>query len=174
MTKKTRIHRFYNYMSMGAFCCHGNHSFVPICPKTKSSVSPSQKMLLIKFDYNWPAGLGDIFVRKCGRRRTMTDDDGRRRTTEPCYTISSPFEKKHKITTTPGPFGHAGRCWSAIGQLTIQWRKKTKKKKKGFKTQYLIQWQFLPEGQICPVSDNGTDKSDQLVCIRHKNQNVLA
>ena len=42
------------------------------------------------------------------------------------------------------------------------------------KTQHLIQCQFLPEDQIVPVSDNAMDKSDQLACIRYKNQNVLA
>ena len=34
VTEKMRGHRFAHYMSMGAFCCHGNHSFDPICPKT--------------------------------------------------------------------------------------------------------------------------------------------
>ena len=43
-----------------------------------------------------------------------------------------------------------------------------------FKTQHLIQCQFLPEDQIIPVSDNEIDKSDQLAWIRYKNQNVLA
>ena len=30
------------------------------------------------------------------------------------------------------------------------------------------------EDQISPVIDNEMDKSDQLACIRYKNQNVLA
>ena len=42
------------------------------------------------------------------------------------------------------------------------------------KTQHLIQYQFLPEDQIIPVIDNEMDKSDQLACIRYKNQNILA
>ena len=36
---------------------------------------------------------------------------------------------------------------------------------KYFKTQHLIQCQFLPEDQIIPVIDNEMDKSDQLACI---------
>ena len=40
--------------------------------------------------------------------------------------------------------------------------------------QHLIQCQFLPEDQIIPIIDNEMDKSDQLACIRYKNQNVLA
>ena len=42
------------------------------------------------------------------------------------------------------------------------------------KTQHSIQCQFIREYQICPVSDNEIDMSDQLACIRYKNQNVLA
>ena len=33
-------HHFPHYKSMGAFCCHGNQSFDPICPKTLSSLFP--------------------------------------------------------------------------------------------------------------------------------------
>ena len=40
--------------------------------------------------------------------------------------------------------------------------------KKTFTTEHLIQCLFLPEDQICPGSDNETDKSDQLVCILYK------
>ena len=36
--------------SMGDFCCHGNQSFDPICPKTLCSLSPTPEMLHIKFD----------------------------------------------------------------------------------------------------------------------------
>ena len=72
-------HRFPHYKSMGAFCCHGNQSFDPICPKTLCSLSPTPVMLHIKFDQDWPNGFRDIQVWKCGRR-TTTDDDGRRRT----------------------------------------------------------------------------------------------
>ena len=65
---------FPHYKSMGAFCCHGNQSFNPICPKTLCSLCPTPEMLLIKFDYNWPTGLGGIIVWKCGQRTTTTDD----------------------------------------------------------------------------------------------------
>ena len=50
MTEKKWRHRFPHYKSMGAFCCHGNQSFDPICPKTLCSLSPTPVMLHIKFD----------------------------------------------------------------------------------------------------------------------------
>ena len=76
-TEKRWRHRFPHYKSMGAFCCHGNQSFDAICPKTLYSLSPTQVMLLIKFDQDWPTGFRDIQVWKCGRRRTTTTTDGR-------------------------------------------------------------------------------------------------
>ena len=51
---------------MGPFCCHGTQSFDPICSKTLCSLSPSPVMLHIKFDQDWPSGLRDIQVQKCG------------------------------------------------------------------------------------------------------------
>ena len=39
---------FSHYKSMGAFCCHGNQRFDPICPKTLCSLSPTQMMLHIR------------------------------------------------------------------------------------------------------------------------------
>ena len=72
-TEKKWRHRFPHYKSMGAFCCHGNQSFDPICPKTLCSLSPTPVMLLIKFDQDWLTGFRDIKVWKCGRRRTTTD-----------------------------------------------------------------------------------------------------
>ena len=61
----------------GAFCCHGNHSFDPICPKTLCSLSPTIMMLHIKFDQDWPTGLRDIQV-SCELRRNdrMTEGQG--------------------------------------------------------------------------------------------------
>ena len=56
---------FPHYKSMGAFCYHGHQSFDPICLKTLCSLSPTQVMLHIKFDQNWPTGHRDIKVRKC-------------------------------------------------------------------------------------------------------------
>ena len=81
-TEKRWRHRFPHYKSMGAFCCHGNQSFDPICPKTLCT----PVMLHIKFDQDWPTGFRDIQVLKCGRRWTTDDDnddddDGRRQTT---------------------------------------------------------------------------------------------
>ena len=45
----------------------------------------------MKFGYNWQLVVSEekSFEIVDGRRR-MTDEDGRRRTTEPAYTISSP------------------------------------------------------------------------------------
>ena len=57
---------------MGAICCHGNQSSYRMLPKSSCSQSPTPMMLLMKFDYNWPAGLRDIHAWKCGRM------DGRR------------------------------------------------------------------------------------------------
>ena len=79
-TEKKWRHRFPHYKSMGAFCCLGNQSFDPICPKTLCSFFPTPVMLHIKFDQDWPTGFRDIQVWKFGRRRTTTDADGRRRT----------------------------------------------------------------------------------------------
>ena len=61
-TEKRWRHRFPYYKSMGAFCCHRNQSFKPICPKTLCNLSPTLMMLHIKFDQHWPTGLRDIQV----------------------------------------------------------------------------------------------------------------
>ena len=58
--KKWRPH-FPHYKSMGAFCCHGNQTFDPICPKTLCSLSLNSMMLHIKFDQDWQTGFRDIF-----------------------------------------------------------------------------------------------------------------
>ena len=55
-------HRFPHYTSMGAFCCHGNQSFDPICPKTLCSLSPTPVMLHIKFDQDWQTGFLSFFL----------------------------------------------------------------------------------------------------------------
>ena len=73
-TEKRWRHRFPHYKSMGAFCCHGNQSFDPICPKTICSLSPVPVVLHIKFDQDWPTSFRDIQVCTCGRRQTT---DGR-------------------------------------------------------------------------------------------------
>ena len=59
--KKWR-HRFLHCNPMGAFCCHGNQSSNPICPKTLCSQSPIPMMLQIKFGCARPIGLRDIHV----------------------------------------------------------------------------------------------------------------
>ena len=55
-------HRFPHHKSMGAFCCHGNQSFDPICPKTLCSLSPTPVMLHVKFDQDWLTDFRDIQV----------------------------------------------------------------------------------------------------------------
>ena len=67
-TEKSWRHHFPHYKSMGAFCCHGQQSFNPICLKTLCSLSLTSVMLHIKFDQDWPTGLRDIQVRKCYSR----------------------------------------------------------------------------------------------------------
>ena len=44
-TEKRWRHHFPHYNLMGAFCCHGNQSFDPICPKTLCSLSLTPMML---------------------------------------------------------------------------------------------------------------------------------
>ena len=61
-TVETPFSPSHVYKSMGVFGCHDNHSFDPICPKTKCSLSPIPLMLHIKFDQDWPTGLRDIQV----------------------------------------------------------------------------------------------------------------
>ena len=72
-TEKRWRHCFPHDKSMGAFCCHGNQSFDPICPKTLCSLSLPLVMLHIKFDQYWPTAFRDIQVWKCGRRQTTYD-----------------------------------------------------------------------------------------------------
>ena len=88
-TEKRWRHRFPHYKSMGAFCCHGNQSFDPICHKTLCSLSLTPMMLHIKLDQDWPTGFRDIKVCKCGRRTTTTDH---------WYTISSPCEPSAQVS----------------------------------------------------------------------------
>ena len=71
-----------HYNPMKAIYCHGNQSSDPIKPKTKYSQSPTPMMLLMRFDYDWPAGLRDIHVRKCGRT------DGRTQARVPNYKLT--------------------------------------------------------------------------------------
>ena len=64
-TEKNWRHCFPHYKSMGAFCCHGNQSFDPICPATLCSLSSTPVMLHIKYDKDWTTGFRDIQVQKC-------------------------------------------------------------------------------------------------------------
>ena len=69
-TEKRWWYHFPHYKSMGAFCCHGNQSFDPICPKTLCSLFPTPVMLHTKFYQDWPTGFRDIPVWKCGQWMT--------------------------------------------------------------------------------------------------------
>ena len=64
-TEKRWRHHFPHYKSIVVFCCHGNQSFDPICPKALCSLSPTQMMLHIKFNEDWPTGFRDIQVQTC-------------------------------------------------------------------------------------------------------------
>ena len=64
-TEKRWRHHFPHYKSMGAFCCHWNQSFDPICLKTLCNLSPPPVTLHIKFDQDWQTGLRAIQVGKC-------------------------------------------------------------------------------------------------------------
>ena len=75
-TKKRWRHHFPNYKSMGAFCCHGNQSFDPICPKSLCSLSLIPMMLHIKYDQDWPTGFRDIQVQKCHSRASNSKMSG--------------------------------------------------------------------------------------------------
>ena len=72
-TEKRWQHHFPHYKSMGAFCCHGNQSFDPICPKTLCSLSPTPMMLHKKFDQDWPTCFKDIQVQKCKIHNEWSD-----------------------------------------------------------------------------------------------------
>ena len=84
---------FLHYKSMGAFSSRGNQNSDLTCPKTLCSLSPTLMILHIKFDQDWPTGLRDIQVWKCGR---TTDDDGWK--ADYWYTISSPFEPSTPVS----------------------------------------------------------------------------
>ena len=64
-TEKRWRYHFPHYNSMGAFCCHGNQSFDPICPKTLCSLSLTPMTLHIKYDQDWLTGIRDIQIQKC-------------------------------------------------------------------------------------------------------------
>ena len=53
---------FPHFNLMEDICCHGNQSSDQLLPKTLRSQSPTPMMLLMKFDYDWPAGFRDFHV----------------------------------------------------------------------------------------------------------------
>ena len=65
---------FPYYTSMGHFGCHGHQRSNETCPITWYSQSPTPIMVPVKFDQDWPSGLGDILVWKSGCTDTQTDD----------------------------------------------------------------------------------------------------
>ena len=105
---------FPHYNAMGAICCHGNQSSDPILPQTLYNQSPIQMMLLMKFDYDWPAGFRDIHVWKCGRMHGRTD--GRIPARVPYYKLTLSLrlwwaknEGPRVVTTLFIDFSHAQR-----------------------------------------------------------------
>ena len=76
-TEKRWRHRFPHYKPMGAFCCHGNQSFDPICPKTLCSLSPHPSDATYKIWSRLAKWLQRYSSLKVW---TTTDDDRRRRT----------------------------------------------------------------------------------------------
>ena len=88
-TEKRWRHRFPHYKSVGAFCCHGNQSFEPVCPKPFYRLSATPVTLHIKFDQDWPTGFRDIQVWK-------VDDDGWTDDSH-WYTISLPSEPSARM-----------------------------------------------------------------------------
>ena len=71
-TEKSWRHLSPHCKSMGAFCCHGNQSFDPICPKALFNLPFIPVMLHIKFDQDWQTSFRDIPSLK-----VWTADDGR-------------------------------------------------------------------------------------------------
>ena len=67
--KTLSIRHFSRYKSLGAFGCHWNQSFDPICPKTLCSLSPTPLMLHVKFIKIGQMASRDIQVWKCGQRQ---------------------------------------------------------------------------------------------------------
>ena len=67
---------FSHYKLMGDIGFRENQSFDLICPKTQCSLSPTPIMFHIKVDQDWPTGLRDIRVWKCGRTTTRRTDGG--------------------------------------------------------------------------------------------------
>ena len=89
---------FPHYNPMVAICCHGSQSSDPIWPKTLYKLSPTPMMLQMKFDYNRPAGLGDIYVWKCERMHGQTH--GRRIESHP-ISSSQAFGSGELKNTSP-------------------------------------------------------------------------
>ena len=123
-TEKRWLHRFPHYKSMGAFCCHGNQSFDPICPKTLRSLSSTLMMRHIKFDQGWPTSLRDIQVssEKLWQNDTSTELFDRttesRRTRQTQY---SPHFFKHGYHNLIGlqRYGCLKFSISKYGHLTV-------------------------------------------------------
>ena len=88
--KKRWRHRFPHYKSMGAFCCHGNQSFDPICPKTLCSLSPHPRNAAHK---TWSRLVQ--WLQRYSSLKVWTTD---RRTTDHWYTKSLPCEPLAQVS----------------------------------------------------------------------------
>ena len=84
-----RVLNFFPIISLLGNCLPWKPEFWSNLHQNLKHVHPytTQAMLHVKFDENWPTGLRDIQVWKCGRRRMTTDDDDGRMA-DHCYIIS--------------------------------------------------------------------------------------
>ena len=92
--RKRLRHRFPHCKSMGAFCCHGNQSFIQSAPNPCAAFShPSDATHKIWSRLaNWLQRYSSLKV----WATTTDDDDGR--TTDHWYTISSPCEPSAQVS----------------------------------------------------------------------------
>ena len=133
-TEKRWRHHFPYYKSMGAFCCHGNQSFHPICPKTLSSLSLTPMMLHIIYDQDWPTGFRDIQVQMWNFRQSRASNSKMSGLIRPKFKLDRPFMPvlvtnnnfdddsiKNEWASMEAPFSHyksMGDFLDTQGQLT--------------------------------------------------------
>ena len=132
-TEKRWRHHFPYYKSMGAFCCHENQSFHPICPKTLSSLSLTPMMLHIIYDQDWPTGFRDIQVQMWNFRQSRASNSKMSGLIWPKFKLDRPFMLvlvtnnfdddliKNERASMEAPFSHyksMGDFLDTQGQLT--------------------------------------------------------
>ena len=134
-TKKRWRHHFPHYKSTGAFCCHGNQSFDPICPKTLCSLSPPPPpmMLHIKFNQDKLTGFRGIQVQVWNFRHSRASNSKMIGLIQPKIKLNQAFVPvlvtsnfdddsiKNKRASMETAFSHyksMGNFLDAQGQLT--------------------------------------------------------